>query len=121
MWPGTAGARAMPASERPAHEPPTLRRVDRPRLLVYAHTSSCRSEISRGRRSARPIWPSGDQGVPWGCQRDRGYDLPVSSDPLKSALEEIAPKLDPEVLPLIATLLAGESLEESWEILLKKV
>lgn len=50
-----------------------------------------------------------------------GYDPRVSSDPLKSALEEIAPKLDPDLLPLTQSLSADEPVEEAWEVLLKEI
>jgi hypothetical protein len=44
----------------------------------------------------------------------------VSKDPLKSALEEIAPKLDPEVQPLVASLLEGRQIEDAWQDLLQE-
>jgi hypothetical protein len=45
----------------------------------------------------------------------------MSSDPLKSALDDIAPKLDPALLPLTAALAADESVEDAWEVLLTEV
>lgn len=44
----------------------------------------------------------------------------MSVDPLKSALEEIAPKLDAELQPLVATLLADEQAEDAWQALLQE-
>jgi hypothetical protein len=52
---------------------------------------------------------------------DSGYDLRVSSDPLKSALEEISAKLDPDLLPLTQALSADEPVEEAWEAMLKEI
>lgn len=40
-------------------------------------------------------------------------------DPLKSALDEIASKMDAETQPLIAALLSDESVEDAWEAGLK--
>jgi hypothetical protein len=51
----------------------------------------------------------------------RGYDQPVIEDPLKGALEEIAPKLDPELEPLAAALLAEEPIEDAWAGLLQEI
>lgn len=51
----------------------------------------------------------------------RGYDQPVIDDPLKSALEEIAPKLDPGLEPLAAALLAEEPVEDAWAGLLQEI
>jgi hypothetical protein len=45
----------------------------------------------------------------------------VIEDPLKGALEEIAPKLDPELEPLAAALLAEESVEDAWAGLLQEI
>ena len=45
----------------------------------------------------------------------------VSADPLKSALEEIAPKLHPDLEPVIAALQADEPVEHAWEILLREI
>jgi hypothetical protein len=45
----------------------------------------------------------------------------MAADPLKSALEEIGPKLDPALQPLISALLADESVEERWQALLQDV
>jgi hypothetical protein len=42
-------------------------------------------------------------------------------DPIKSALEDIAPKLDSEIAPLVAALLTGEQIEAAWEILLQEI
>lgn len=51
----------------------------------------------------------------------RGYDRPVIEDPLKGALEEIAPKLDPGLEPLAAALLAEEPVEDAWAGLLQEI
>lgn len=51
----------------------------------------------------------------------RGYDQPVIEDPLKGALEEIAPKLDPELEPLAAALLSEEPVEDAWADLLQEI
>jgi hypothetical protein len=45
----------------------------------------------------------------------------VTADPLKSALEDIAPKLDAEVQPLVAALLADDAVDQAWEVLLQGV
>ncbi len=45
----------------------------------------------------------------------------MSSDPLKSALEEIAAKLDPDLLPLTQALSADEPVEEAWAAMLKEI
>jgi hypothetical protein len=45
----------------------------------------------------------------------------VNADPLKSALEEIAPRLDAEVQPLVTALLADEPVEDAWQVLLKEI
>lgn len=42
-------------------------------------------------------------------------------DPLKSALEEIAPKLDAEMRPIVVALLADEQVEDAWQALLQEV
>lgn len=42
-------------------------------------------------------------------------------DPLKGALEEIAPKLDPGLEPLAAALLAEEPVEDAWAGLLQEI
>lgn len=44
----------------------------------------------------------------------------VSADPLKSALEEIAPRLDAELEPLMKALQAEESVEDAWAALLQE-
>jgi hypothetical protein len=44
----------------------------------------------------------------------------MSVDPLKSALEEIAPKLDVEMQPVVVALLADGQAEDAWEVLLKE-
>jgi hypothetical protein len=49
------------------------------------------------------------------------YDWRMSVDPLKSALEEIAPKLDPGLEPLFAALRTDEPVEEAWEALLQEI
>jgi hypothetical protein len=51
----------------------------------------------------------------------RGYDRPVIEDPLKDALGEIAPKLDPGLEPLAAALLAEEPIEDAWARLLQEI
>jgi hypothetical protein len=51
----------------------------------------------------------------------RGYDRAVIEDPLKSALEEITPKLDPGLEPLAAALLAEEPVEDAWATLLQEI
>jgi len=51
----------------------------------------------------------------------RGYDRLVIEDPLKGALEEIAPKLDPGLDPLAAALLAEEPVEDAWAALLQEI
>lgn len=53
--------------------------------------------------------------------RCRATILAVSADPLKSALEEIAPKLDPDLGPVLAALQADEPVEHAWETLLKAI
>ena len=45
----------------------------------------------------------------------------MSVDPLKSALEEIEPKLDRELEPLVASLLADEPVEDAWQALLQEI
>jgi len=45
----------------------------------------------------------------------------MSEDPLRVALEEIAPKLDPELQRLVAALLDGHPIDESWEKLLQEI
>lgn len=45
----------------------------------------------------------------------------MSTDPLKSALEEIAPKLDPGLEPLFVALRTDEPVEEAWEALLQEI
>jgi hypothetical protein len=51
----------------------------------------------------------------------REYDRWVSADPLKSSLEEIAPRLDAELEPLMKALQAEESVEDAWEVLLQEI
>jgi len=43
------------------------------------------------------------------------------ADPLKTALEEIEPKLESEMRPLVAALMAGEPVEDAWQALLREV
>jgi hypothetical protein len=45
----------------------------------------------------------------------------VIEDPLKGALEEIAPKLDSGLDPLAAALLAEEPVEDAWAALLQEI
>lgn len=45
----------------------------------------------------------------------------MSADPLKSSLEEIAPRLDAELEPLVKALQANESVEDAWEALLQEI
>jgi len=45
----------------------------------------------------------------------------VIEDPLKDALEEIAPKLDPRLEPLAAALLAEEPIDDAWGGLLQEI
>jgi hypothetical protein len=45
----------------------------------------------------------------------------VTADPLKSALEEITPKLDSGLQPLGAALLAEEPVEDAWAALLQEI
>jgi hypothetical protein len=45
----------------------------------------------------------------------------MTADPLKNALEEIEPKLDPGMKPVLAALRANESVEEAWEGLLQEI
>jgi hypothetical protein len=45
----------------------------------------------------------------------------VTADPLREALEEIEPTLDPEVQPLVAALLANEPVENSWQAILQEI
>jgi hypothetical protein len=45
----------------------------------------------------------------------------VNADPLKSSLEEIAPRLDAELEPLMKALQAEESAEDAWEALLQEI
>jgi hypothetical protein len=44
-----------------------------------------------------------------------------TGDPLHGALEHIAPKLDPDLGPVIAALQADEPVEEAWEALLQEI
>jgi hypothetical protein len=44
----------------------------------------------------------------------------VGPDPLSAALEAIRPKLDKELDPLIAALLANEPIEQAWQALLQE-
>jgi hypothetical protein len=53
--------------------------------------------------------------------RLRGYDPCMSVDPLISALEEVAPKLNPELERVMAALRAGEPVEDAWEALLQEI
>ncbi len=45
----------------------------------------------------------------------------MSVDPLKSTLEEIAPKLDVEMQPVVVALLADKQVEDAWQALLQEV
>jgi hypothetical protein len=45
----------------------------------------------------------------------------VNADPLKDALEEIGPKLDLELQPLVVALLADKPVEEGWHALLQEI
>ncbi|MGD9735180.1 MAG: hypothetical protein AB7V58_06155 [Solirubrobacterales bacterium] len=45
----------------------------------------------------------------------------MTEDPLKGALGEIAPKLDPGLEPLAAALLAEEPVEDAWAGLLQEI
>jgi hypothetical protein len=45
----------------------------------------------------------------------------MTGDPLKSTLEEIAPKLDRDLQPLVAALRDGEPVEDAWEELLQEI
>jgi hypothetical protein len=45
----------------------------------------------------------------------------VIEDPLKAALQEIAPKLDPGFDPLATALLAEEPVEDAWAGLLQEI
>lgn len=45
----------------------------------------------------------------------------MTGDPLKRALEEISPKLDDDMTPILMSLLADEPVEDAWEALLKEV
>jgi hypothetical protein len=45
----------------------------------------------------------------------------VTDDPLRSALEEIGPKLDAELEPLMQALRTGEPIEVAWEGLLQEI
>jgi hypothetical protein len=49
------------------------------------------------------------------------YDQIVAADPLKSALEELTPGLDPELKPLAAALLGDEPVEDAWAALLQEI
>jgi hypothetical protein len=51
----------------------------------------------------------------------RRYDQRVTEDPLRSALEDIAPKLDADLKPLVAALLADDPVEDAWAALLQEV
>lgn len=72
----------------------------------------CREGVasSQGRLPYVPVFD------PW-----HGYDRAVIEDPLKSALEEITPKLDPGLEPLAAALLAEEPVEDAWATLLQEI
>ncbi len=45
----------------------------------------------------------------------------MPEDPLKSALEEIARKLDSGVRPVVAAVLADESAEDAWAALVQEI
>jgi hypothetical protein len=45
----------------------------------------------------------------------------MAEEPLKSALNEIEPKLNPEFKPLVASLLEGQPAEDAWEALLQEI
>lgn len=45
----------------------------------------------------------------------------MSTDPLKSALEDIAPKLDPALEPLFAALRTDTPVEDAWDELLQEI
>lgn len=49
------------------------------------------------------------------------YHDAVAEDPLRVALEEISPKLKPELRRLMAAFLAGNPLDESWQRLLQEI
>ena len=51
----------------------------------------------------------------------REYHRRVTTDPLKSAVEDIAPRLDAELQPVVAALLADQPVEDAWEILLQEI
>jgi hypothetical protein len=44
-----------------------------------------------------------------------------TDDPLKSALEEIGPRLDSALQPLVAALIADQPVEESWQSMLQEI
>jgi hypothetical protein len=50
-----------------------------------------------------------------------GYAHAVGTDPLLNALEEIAPRLDPELGPMVTAIMAGEPVETAWQDLLQDV
>ena len=67
--------------------------------------------------------PGRVSGCDRGCRLtgfSREYDRWVSADPLKSALEEIAPRLDTDLEPLMKALQGEGSVEEAWEVLLQE-
>ena len=59
---------------------------------------------------------AGSHSTPSAATIDR-----VIEDPLKAALQEIAPKLDPGLDPLATALLAEEPVEDAWAGLLQEV
>lgn len=85
------------------------------------------------RRSPGPIRICGSGRTPGGpadaasrelaCGRDPNAATidRVTEDPLKGALGEIAPKLDPGLEPLAAALLAEEPVEDAWAGLLQEI
>jgi hypothetical protein len=45
----------------------------------------------------------------------------VTPDPLKQALEELKAEAQPELIPLLEALLAKETVEASWDIMVKEI
>jgi uncharacterized protein YgfB (UPF0149 family) len=45
----------------------------------------------------------------------------MAATPLEAALQNVKPKLDAELHPLVDALLAGEAAEQGWQELLQEV
>jgi hypothetical protein len=45
----------------------------------------------------------------------------MAANPLDAALQDIKPKLDADLHPLVDALLAGEAAEQGWQELLQEI